>query len=302
MLVNLGVAILLVGSVAMAVGSLREAVARRAAAGRPAVVLVNRPAWMTDLVADQLAEKFRPDAVPSVFDRQALVEVNQRMSANPWVSKVKSVRRVFGGQAGDTIEVDCDFRAPLALVREGDADAYWFVDGKGVLLPERFTKSELPKVMLAPDGRINVRVIEGVRNAPPPGPGKLWAGDDLLAGLDLAARLNGLAFTEEIVRLDVSNYNGRSDPRKPHVVLVTKYNTQVWWGRPWIASDAFIEVPPERKLSVMRDLVAHKGRVDAGYTWVDLRYDEPARPKDGRVVEPDRRTAEASTRGAGDGR
>lgn len=268
-----------VGGVAWAVGEVRLAIARSSAeaADPPAVVFANRPAWMTDLVAKQLAESFRPAGAVSVFDRQALVDVTGRLRANPWVAKVRQVRRAFAESAGDTIEVDCDFRTPAALVYDNDGH-YWFVDEKGVKLPEWFAAKELDQLVFAADKRVNLRVIDGVRNPPPRQAGQLWLGDDLIAGLDLARQLSGQPFAEDVVRVNVANYAGRADGREAHLVLVTKYGTEVRWGRPVNASDAFIEVKPERKLSAMRQIVAQFGRVDAGKPWIDVRFDTVTYP------------------------
>jgi hypothetical protein len=279
------VVVLLVGGLAWLVASLRTTVAETAAKGAPPprVVFANRPAWMTDLVARNLAEQFRPAYAPSVFDRESLVAMNRKLKANPWVSKVRQVRRVFGESAGDTIEVDCEFRAPLALVRDRDGDGYWFVDSKGYKLPERFTEQELSHLIYA-DGKVNLRVIEGVRNPAPRQAGQLWPGDDLAAGLELAAKLNGQSYAEDVLRVNVTNYGGRVDAREAHLVLVTRLRvkdadgqaafSRILWGRAWGASDAFIEVKPERKLQAMASTVQRYGRVDANAAWIDIRFDE----------------------------
>lgn len=277
-------AMLLVGGMAWLIGHLKSTIARPldAASETPNIVFTHRPAWMTDLVLHELAESFRPDETPSVFDRDALVRVNRRLKSNAWIGKVREVRRVYGESAGDIIEIDCDFRAPLALVRDGDA--YWFVDAKGVKLPEKFSEKELPLLIYA-KGKVNLRVIEGVRNAAPRLAGQLWPGDDLAAGLGLAEKLNGQPFADDVIRINVANYAGRIDAREAHLVLGTRLRlrdregheagpfTEVRWGRPWNASDAFIEVKPERKLEAMRLAVEKYGRVDALQPWIDLRFD-----------------------------
>jgi hypothetical protein len=282
---HVALATVLVGGVGWLVGYLRTAVAETAAAALPdppRVVFANRPAWMSDFLAAELAEVCRPNGNPSVFDRDALVRINGRLNANPWIAKVRQVRRVYAQAAGDTIEVDCDFRAPLGLVRggrdEAGRDVYWFVDAKGVRLPERFTAADVPKVVYAADGKVNVRVIEGVRNAPPAKAGQPWPGDDLAAGLELAEKLNGQPFAEEIERIDVSNYAGRVEKREAYLVLRTRQHTEVRWGRPWGAADWFVEIKPEVKLDTLRRMVARYGRVDAGQQWLDIRFERISTP------------------------
>lgn len=273
--INLLLIIIAIGGLAWLVGYLKYAIAEQVASEqteRPKIVFVNRPAWMSDYLAGELAEICRPASNPSVFDREALASINRNLKGNPWISRVKQVRRVFGNAAGDTIEVDCDFRAPLALVH-GTGTAYWFVDAKGIRLPEKFSVAELAKVIHAADGKVNLRVIDGVKNAPPAKAGQPWPGDDLAAGLELAEKLNGQPFAEEIERIDVSNYGGRVDRYEAYLVLVTRRGTQVKWGRPWGAVDAFVEIKPEVKFDTLQRIYQSYGRVDAGQPWIDLRFE-----------------------------
>lgn len=242
----------------------------------PKVVFKNRPPWMTDVLADQLARSFRPADAKSVFDHNVLVQTSARLAANPWVAKVNQVRRAYGSAPGDTIEVDCDFRAPMALVKSGND--WWFVDAQCVKLPESFREADVPKVVFGPGGRPNIRQIDGVRWPAPRNAGGRWPGDDLAAGLDLVRRLSGQPFADDIVRVNVDNFAGRVDPREAQIVLVTRFNTQVRWGRPWAATDAFIEVRPEMKVARLRAIVRDYGRVDAKYPWIDIRFDKMGFP------------------------
>jgi hypothetical protein len=242
----------------------------------PLIVFKDRPTWMTDLVASQLAASFRPAKPLSVFDREVLVQTTKKLKANPWIDQVHQVRRVYGAQAGDTIEVSCDFRAPMALVQNGSD--YWFVDSQGIKLPERFVAEDVRKIVFSSNGRTNIRVIEGVHNRPPQLAGHKWTGEDLAAGLELVRRLYGVPFADEIVQVNVENFGGRIDPREAQLVLVTRYNTHVRWGRPWGSVDAFIEVRPEVKLDRLRSIVDKYGRVDAKQRWVDVRFDKITYP------------------------
>jgi hypothetical protein len=237
----------------------------------PHVVLKDRPAWMTDFLADQIVSSVQPTTPHSAFDRQALVNAYDILAANPWVKKVREVRRAYGKAPGDTIVIDCEYRAPAALVQWGDY--YSLVDGEGVKLPEQFTLQQLKKIMFTSDGRMNIRLIQGVKH-PPPSPGKKWVGEDLKAGLEMAALLFGKPSAEEILRIDVSNFAGRLDPREAQVVLLTREGTEVRWGRPPSSKDAFIEARWQRKLQYMDWLVREFKRVDGGHSWVDLRLDE----------------------------
>src|SRR5450432_2298353 len=171
----------------------------------PRVVLKERPAWMSDALAIQIINSVKPSGLHSSFDRQLLVDTAAILRNSPWVKEVKQVRRAYGQKPGDTLEIDCEYRAPIALVHW--KDFYWLVDGDGVKLPEQFNEKQLPAMTVGANQRMNLRVIEGIAQ-PPVESGKKWPGDDLAAGLDLVKILYDQNFTEEIVRVDVSNFGG----------------------------------------------------------------------------------------------
>jgi hypothetical protein len=270
--------IVFVGGVAYATVAARKYVDREAGVpdGPLKVVLKSKPAWMSDFLAGQIAATV-PRARSSAFDHDLLVSAVAKLQGNPWVQKVHQVRRVYGDAPGDTLEVDCDFRSPVALVHS--ADAYWLVDNDGVKLPEQFAADELPKIITGRDGKMNIRVIDGVRQ-PAPEAGKQWVGQDLGAGLELVKLFYGKPFLEEVPSIDVSNFAGRVRRGDPQLVLKTRYGTQVWWGRPVSAKDFFVEVPVARKMQILEATVQQRGRVDAGKSYLDVRYEDYLVPSD----------------------
>jgi hypothetical protein len=234
------------------------------------VALVNKPVWMSDFLAEQIAATV-PKNSSSAFDHDLLVTTADTLRKNPWVAQVRQVRRVYGDRPGDTLEVDCEFRAPVALVKWGEF--YWLVDNDGVVLPEQFTQDNLDKITIGRDGRTAFRIIDGVRQAPPQS-GKKWAGGDLAAGLDLVKLFYGKLYLDEVTGVNVSNYAGRVKRANPQLVLDTRYGSQIWWGRPLNTKDFFVEVSPARKLEILRAVVQQHGRIDAGQAYVDVRYDD----------------------------
>jgi hypothetical protein len=240
----------------------------------PNVVIKERPSWMSDALASKILHVAAPDVAHSAFDHQLLVNtaaiLRDHPDTAPWIRKVKSVRRAYENAPGDTLEIDCDFRAPVALVKW--ELYYWLIDGDGILLPEQYTATDLRKVMY--DGNhLSLRIIEGVANAPPES-GQKWQGADLAAGIDMIKLLYGKPYADEVERVNVTNLAGRQNPNEAQVVLITKYQTQVRWGRPVNAKDYFVEVSPAQKLEYMSRIVQQYGRVDAGHSAVELRFDE----------------------------
>jgi hypothetical protein len=241
----------------------------------PKIVLKDRPVWMSDFLADQIIQAAAPIGLHSAFDRQLLEDTAMALQSNPWVRHVNMVRRIYDQGPGDEIEIDCDYRAPIALVKWGEY--YWLVDGESIKLPEQYTEDELPKIMIGMDGKINVRIILGVEHAPPES-GEKWVGEDLSGGLDLARLLAGRDFADQVRAIDVSNINGRKDDREAQLVLTTQFGTQIRWGRPPSASDGFVEAPASTKLNALESIYHQDNRVDADQPWIDVRFDRVTCP------------------------
>jgi len=250
----------------------------------PKVVLKNRPAWMSDALAIQLLNSVRPAGTHSAFDRQLLKDTASILEHNPWIKHVNQVRRAYAQKPGDTIEIDCEFRAPIALVHW--KDYYWLVDGEGVKLPEQFVADQLARVVMGPDRRLNIRIIEGIIQ-PPVESGQVWRGDDLAAALDLVKILYGRPYADEIVSVDVSNFGGRIDSKEAQISLITRYETAVRWGRPVNARDFFVEVSTEQKLKYLEEIYTQFHRVDGGMQWIDIRFDRITYPSSGGTARLD---------------
>ena len=92
--------------------------------------------------------------------------------------------------------------------------------------------------------------------------------------------LFGQPYAEEIVKVDVSNFAGRIDLKEPQIVLDTKYETQIRWGRPVNSKDFFVEIPTARKLDKLRRIREEYGRIDARQAWIDIRFDKITCPSE----------------------
>jgi hypothetical protein len=276
-LIKVTIAVILLGGGAYAFVSMRQHVLHDLSypPSPPVLVLKNRPAWMSEALAEQILKSAQPKAAKSALDHELVAEVGQVLEHNAWVREVKQVKRVYGKAAGDTVEVDCEFRAPIALV--AFRNEYILADGDAVRLPEKFGPSTLPRLLLGPDGKMNLRIIEGVAAMPPFVDGQKWVGDDLAAGLDMAKLLYGRPFTEEIQKINVANFKGRKNPRDAQIVLITRYRSEVRWGEP-IKLPFYAELPPIQKLERLGLICQKYGRVDGGHSWVDIRLDKVTYP------------------------
>lgn len=279
---HLGLAFLLIGGMGAGYYYADKYVEERVAYTKQPmiVVLKNRPPWMNDFLVEQIAAIARPVSPHSAFDHKLLVDTADLLGRNPWIRKVHGVRRTFTYKPGDTLEIDCEYRAPAALVKWGAF--YWLVDENGIRLSDRFTEADVPNLQFSPDGRTRIRVIEGVRHTVPHMAGEQWPGEDLTAGLRMLNYLFDRPYTDQILKVSVANLDGRVDAKSPQVVLWTKFNTQIWWGRPPSENDvdAFIEVSTARKLNYLRLAFEQFGRVDGKHQCLDIRFDRVTYPSE----------------------
>ena len=77
----------------------------------PMLMLANRPPWMSDFLADQIIRTAQPIGLRSAFDRQVLAEAANSLKSNPWIRQITQVRRTFDEAPGDSVELDCVYRA-----------------------------------------------------------------------------------------------------------------------------------------------------------------------------------------------
>lgn len=276
--------VLLIGAIIAGAKFSRGYVERKVAVQTkpPTVVLKDRPSWMSDVLADQITAAVQPDKAHSTFDHQVLIETAKKLQANPWVEKVRLVRRGYDKTAGDTLEIDAVYRTPVALVKWGDY--YSLIDNQGVKLPEQYPKTVVERIVRGRDGRINIRVIEGVFE-PPPDPGKTWRGDDVQAGLQMVKLLFDKPFAQDIYKVNVQNFARRKSAKEAQLTLKTRYGTEIRWGRPPSAADFFIEVSTDQKLDSLQQIYQQYGRVDAKQPWLDVRFDKITYPAEQAVAQ-----------------
>src|SRR4051812_35230115 len=96
-MIHFTAAVLLIGAALVALVFDRQYVDRAVAAAKnpPKAVLKNRPVWMTDFLAEQIARCAQPAGTHSVFDHDLLVTTRDLLKANPWIRQVKQVRRAY---------------------------------------------------------------------------------------------------------------------------------------------------------------------------------------------------------------
>lgn len=202
-----------------------------------------------------------PAGRDSLLDPDLVPNVAASFASNPWVRRVISVERAFP----DQIRVKLELRTARLSVRR--AGGYVLVDRDGFRLPGVYEK--------APRHTMEVAGTAGV----PPSPGRAWDGPEIAWSLELAALAEGESILRalDIRAVDVSNLNGRRDPKSPDLSLVTATGSVIGWGRA-PSAPRFGEPALSEKLDNLRRAAENYPRFE-GVATVKVHQKGPARVK-----------------------
>lgn len=225
----------------------------------PQVTFVEPPAWLGPARLSELQQVVSLAVDPNPLDQSSLAEAVALLETNAWIESVQRLSRGYDGR----IEVRAAFRQPVALVAA--RDGYHLVDAKARRLPGVYPHSQLSSLGLP--------VISGV-DAAPCQRGAVWRGADVQAGLRLAMFIGLSEFADQVRRVDVANYAGRTNPATAHLLLHTEQGV-IHWGR--APGDEGVHEPPaQRKLAMLRQVAArYRGQADAGGQHVSVVHDVP---------------------------
>ena len=220
------------------------------------VVLADRPAWLDDSAAQEICQAALEVVRENPIDEKLAEKVAVRLAKNIWVTRMEPTAIVNNYDGSVTIR--CEFRQPLAMV--SSPKVLVRVGRDGLVLPGRFLRTAV---------RVGqYRQILGVDSEPPVA-GKVWNAPDLLAGVELLKLIEGHPFSKEITAIDVSNYRGRSNVAKPHIVMITDKQSFIYWGRA-IGTEGPIEVDYKTKLQYLEGLFQRYGSLN-NLVYADLR-------------------------------
>ncbi|MBI4579071.1 MAG: hypothetical protein HY718_05170 [Planctomycetes bacterium] len=156
-----------------------------------------------------------------LMDENLLSGVAEQMLASGWVRGVSRITRGMDG----VIRVCCDYRRPIAMLLTNHGK-YIPIDQDGVRLPEEYDQVDSDSGWMR---------ILGVQADPPQIGHAYGEGGRDDADAVAAVRLAALLFAqEEIVNrisgIDVTNFNGREDKYKTHILLWTRDHRPIKWG------------------------------------------------------------------------
>lgn len=222
--------------------------------------LAGVPLWVSDelkekvhAVAQSIGIHLRPDEDTALLVQRNLAE------QVAWLDDVR-VKTTH-----DCLRVEARWRRPVALVKSGPVKFY--VDSRQVVL-DFVPMADLPIV--------EIKGLAPTAEAPPLG--GVWDRDDLSAAIAILDRLGQMDRTlapdkpllYEIDRIDVSNYNGRKNDRRPHILLYAKDGTEITWGAELGKWQRYLESSDEQKLAKLYGHYKEYGTLSGHAKYINL--------------------------------
>ncbi|HPS53843.1 MAG TPA: hypothetical protein PLK08_09850, partial [Phycisphaerae bacterium] len=177
------------------------------------------PAWMPPQLLQIIRDEISP-AKLDFNDEKLCPKVLALAKKNPWIRKIKEIRKIRKGEKIGQVLVSAEFRRPFVRVSYNHMN--YFVDDEGVLLPAR----QVPQWKAVVDGEVfyyidpedipvavrplleRFMIICGAE-APAPQVGQKWPGDDIQAGLKLAKLVTTRSYARQISVIDIRNHKKR---------------------------------------------------------------------------------------------
>ena len=212
------------------------------------IVVADEAGWLDDSAIEAIKQTAMEAVRENPTDRKLPAKVAAKLAGNIWIRRIPA-----GGVVNNydgSLTIRCEYRQALAIVKSGGV---WVrVDREALVLPGRYLRSGVPV------GKY--REIIGVKSEGPAA-GLTWMAEDLLAGVNILRLIDGQPFASEITAVDVSNYKGRRNTYKAHIVLTTEAQSEIRWGRA-IGTEGRVEVSHEIKLQHLEELFLSQGSLN----------------------------------------
>jgi len=221
------------------------------------VELVDVPEWVSGQLKTRMLAVAGGETLG--LDENAAQLVAENLASAAWLDEVRV-------QTTDkSIQVHAEFRKPVALVKSGLLKFY--VDAEQVVLD--FVP--IPNLPI-----VNIKGLSAITRMPPLG--KVWQRNDLAAAVKILDRLGQMdkslmpekALLYEIDSIDVSNFNGRENIRRPHIVLYARDNTEIIWGAEVGKWQQHLESTDEQKLAKLYGYYKEYGTLSGGAKYINL--------------------------------
>jgi len=221
------------------------------------LVLQDVPEWVSaELKTKILAEAGYKNLE---LNEKAAQLVAESLASVGWLDKVK-VQTTH-----ESIIIKGQWRKPLALVKSG--------------LNKFYVDAELVVLDFVPMPNLPIVQIKGVSVTKTPAVGQVLESQDIAAAVTVLAALSQMdksvtpdrPLLEEIDSIDISNFNGRQNRHRPHIVLYAKDNTEIIWGAEFGTWQKHLEATDEEKLSKLYSYYKEYGSLLGGAKYINLR-------------------------------
>ncbi|MFC1765944.1 hypothetical protein ACFL6U_28185 [Planctomycetota bacterium] len=221
------------------------------------LVLMDKPAWVSDAVVDKIYMAAGGQTFP--LTQNTLIGIDKHLETVGWLANRELQITT------DRIVLRTTWRQPIALVKSGTT--HFYVDVNSVVL-EPLPLSDLPLV-----------AIKGVRVTRMPPKGQPFVQDDLQAAISLLSTMQLMdqhlvpekPLLRDIDRIDVTNFRGHKQSKQPHIILYAKDETPIHWGAELGASAQFLEASDEEKLGRLYGYYKEHGTLLGGVKYINLR-------------------------------
>lgn len=167
----------------------------------------------------------------------------------------------------NSVRVKAQWRKPVAVIDIPEDRSKIYVD------------ADLYVLDYMPMPHLPIVEIKGVGLNRVPKPGQVFDQQDLAAGVALVLLLHRMdlqvtpqnPLLEHVASIDVRNFNGRKNPRDPHLVLRSKDGTQIIWGAEIGEWTKHLEATDEQKLAKLYAYYRDYGSLNAGAKYIYLR-------------------------------
>jgi hypothetical protein len=120
-----------------------------------------------------------------------------------------------------------------------------------------------------------------------PSIGKEWRHDDIAAAVELLDSFDKMdkmvtpdkPMLFEIESIDVSNFDGRNDKSRPHIILTAKDGTEIIWGAKLGAWQRHLEATDKDKMANFYEYYRQHGTLGGGAKYINLQYPQSGVPQ-----------------------
>jgi len=223
--------------------------------------LAGVPAWVNEELKNKVYAAAQGGGEPLRLDEDTALSVQRNLAQQVvWLDDIR-VRTTH-----NCLRIEGRWRRPVALIQSGPAKFY--IDAEKVVLD------------FVPIEDLPIVEIQGLSSAAEtPLLGEIWRQDDLTAAITILNQLDRMdrsfakdkPLLDEIHRIDVSNFNGRKNDGRPHIVLYTKDDTQIMWGAEVGKWQQYLESTDEEKLAKLYSYYKEYGTLSGGAKYINLR-------------------------------